>query len=190
MKIKLIILILTSYIGLQGCAYTKTGVKSPKEIFILPYNGIDSIFVGISTKKDVLTQLGQTKIEHKWRPNSYPIELGEFVQVLYYPEYGLTFLCDHKNGRRFARKTVREIVIDSTSQIKTLLGNGVGSSYYQIISEFGNTKFSRGSFPTSSITHLTYDKLNEKNIYTIMHFQQYSIVDTIEFQVKKISIKY
>lgn len=190
MKIKLTILILITYVVLQGCAYTRTSVRPTKEIFILPYYGVDSIFVGISTKKDVLNQLGYTKIERKWRPNSYPIELGEFVQVLHYPDYGLTFLCDHTNGRRFARKTVREIIVDSTSQIKTHQGNGVGSSYYQIISEFGNTKFSRGSFPTYSITHLTYDMLNEENIYTIMHFQQYAIVDTVDFQVKKVSIKY
>ena len=190
MKITPTIIILITFVCLEGCVYTKTVVKPPEELYIMPYYGIDSIYVGISNKKDVVNQLGNTKVERKWRPNSYPIALGEFVQVIHYPEYGLTFICDHTNGRRFARKTVREIMIDSTSQIKTRLGNGIGSSYDQIISEFGNTKFSRGSFPTYNITDLSYDKLNEKDIYTIMHFQQYTIVDTIDFQVKHISINY
>lgn len=185
-----IILLLVLIGAFQGCVSTKVVKPSDGKITIVPYSGVDSIQVGISTKRDVLQTFGKATTKCTWRPNSYPIALGEFVQIISYPELGITFLCDHTNGQRIARKTVREIVIDSTSRIKTPQGNGIGSSYDDIIKEFGETKYSRGSFPTFSMTHLSYDKLNPQQIYTIMHFQQFSIVDSNSFQVKRIEIKY
>lgn len=188
-QLKLLVL-LELVLAFQGCVSSRVVKPSTESITIVPFSGVDSIQVGISTKRDVMRTYGKATTKCSWRPNSYPIALGEFVQIIHYPDLGLTFLCDHTNGRRFAKKTVREIEIDSTSHIKTPQGNGVGSSYYDIIKEFGVTKYSRGSFPTFSMTHLSYDKLNPQQIYTIMHFQQFSIVDSNSFQVKRIEIKY
>lgn len=187
---KYFFLILCSF-GVLGCASVKENTNDEiSKIQIVPFYGVDSVFVGKSTKRDVLKHIGKAKVERKWRPNSYPIELGEVVKIIKYPDLGLTFILDHNKGRRFAKKTVREIIIDSTSVIKTPKGNGIGSSHSQIITEFGQTKLSKGTFPTFKLTDLWYGKTNPVGIYVTMSFQRYAIVDSSAFRVESISIRY
>ena len=116
-----IILLLVLIGAFQGCVSTKVVKPSDGKITIVPYSGVDSIQVGISTKRDVLQTFGKATTKCTWRPNSYPIALGEFVQIISYPELGITFLCDHTNGQRIARKTVREIANAESVNIRFIV---------------------------------------------------------------------
>lgn len=185
-----LILIFYSF-GVLGCTSLKENTKNKiNEIQIVPFYGVDSIFVGKSTRRDVINHLGKVNVKREWRPNSYPIELGEIVKIIQYPDLGLTIILDHDKGRRFAKKTVREIIIDSTSTIITPEGNGIGSSYSQIITEFGQTKLSRGWFPTFNLTDIWYGRTNSIGIYVTTSFRRYAIVDSSSFRVEEISIRY
>lgn len=189
MKTTIISLLITLF--LIGCITSKVG-KLPQEgrtYAINPNYGIDSVFLGESTTKNVISIFGKAKIKRSWRPNDYPIELGEVIKAIEYPDLGIRFIFDHRRGR-FSKKTLREVIIDSTSQIKTPMGNGIGSSLRDIKNEYGETKFSRGTFPTFKMSHLSYDLQNKYGHYVTMHFIQGSIVDSSAFKVKKIWLHY
>ncbi|MCW3070761.1 MAG: hypothetical protein JWO44_651 [Bacteroidetes bacterium] len=168
---------------------SKNAALEMNAFVIKPYYGIDSVFIGESVGKDIIAVFGKAKVQRKWRPNNYPVAIGEVIKIIEYPDLGIRFILDHGKGR-FSRKTLREITVDSTSKIQTPLGNGIGSTYSNIKSEFGETKFSRGTFPTFKLTHLSYDLENEFKHSVMMHFCQYGIVDSSTFKVEMIWITY
>lgn len=168
---------------------SKKTETEPKHFVITPYYGIDSVYLGESTPKETIAKFGKAKTQKKWRPNDYPIEMGEIIKIIEYPELGVRFIFDHGNGR-FSKKTLREIVIDSTSKIQTPMGNGIGSTLADLKKEFGETKFCRGTFPTFKLSNVRYDLQNNLNHYVMMSFERYDIIDSAGFKVKMIRIIY
>jgi hypothetical protein len=160
--------------------------QSHKNYKLIPSSGIDNICIGVSNSKDIVRYIGQTKIKRKWRSNTYPLLLGEIIHEIKYPNLGLTFIVSGYKGR-FSKKTLKYIIIDSTSNIKTSNGIGVGSSYFEIINEFGVTKFSHGP---SSCTDMSYDMsyttIEGKEQSLSIRFWQDKITDTLNFKVSKI----
>ena len=112
--------------------FTNSNLNNDKYI-IIPNKGIDSIIIGKSTLKEVQQEFGVKKIKRKWHK---AIEVDCFGKFEYYIKYDsiATFSTITKNRNK---EVVYKIILESGSKCKTKGGNGIGSSYENIINEFG-----------------------------------------------------
>ena len=168
-----------------SCRTTRESHTNNINYKLIPFSGIDRINIGVSNSKDIVGYIGKSKIIRKWRSNSYPLFLGEISHEIKYPNLGLTFIVSGYKGR-FSKKTLEYIIIDSTSNIKTSNGIGIGSGYFDLINEFGVTKFSRGPSSTLMSYEMSYTTIEGKEQNLSIRFWQDKITDTLNFKVIEI----
>lgn len=173
------------FLGLafSACKSSNHIVRDPSEFKIIPFQGIDSVVLGVSTVKDIKKHIGKARVRTVFRSNDFPILLGEFIKEIRYPELGLTFEVSASRGK-FSKKTLEYITIDSTSKIKTNTGVGIGSGYFDVIKEIGNQSLSRNLH--SGTSDLYYGKINNYNNFVSLYFFCYQKSDTLTFRVEQI----
>jgi len=126
MKIVLFLL-LTNYLF-----FTNSNVKS-EDCIIVPNKGINNIVIGKSTLKDVQKEFGAKRVKKKWHK---AIEVELFGKYEYYLEYdSIATFSTITKGRN--KNIIYKIIIESDSKCKTKGGNGIDSSYNDIIEELG-----------------------------------------------------
>jgi hypothetical protein len=66
----------------SACISSKQSVKDPSQFKIIPFQGIDSVILGVSTVKDVRKNIGKARVRTVFRSNDFPILLGEFIKEI------------------------------------------------------------------------------------------------------------
>ena len=116
---------------------------------IVSLKGINNIVVGQSSFEDIKKEFGKKRKRAKWGSTELDI-FGYFDYYVKYDQIG-TFIS--LAGIRRSRHIINNIIIDSTCKCKTKNGLGIGSSYQDVIKEFGEPKYVAGlgklKYPTA-----------------------------------------
>jgi len=106
------------------------------ECLIVPSQGVGNIKIGKSTIEDVRKEFGEKKIEKKWHKAIEVEFFGRYEYFLKYDSVGaFSTFTKHRN-----KTIIHKLVLNSDSKCKTVLGNGIGSSYKDVVKELGKPK--------------------------------------------------
>lgn len=132
-------------------------IVNPKECVIIPNKGVNSIVVDSSTFNDVKKEFGDIKKRKYW-VKSQELELfGRFVHYLEYESIGV--FSTSINFR--SKPIISKIHLTSQCQCKTKNGIGIGSSYNDIINEFGKgTRWNLFGYKGAKVVELSYDNMH------------------------------
>lgn len=100
---------------------------------IIPSKGLGEIVIGQSTLEDVKKEFGDKKVQKTWVKASEAELLGRFEYYLKYDSIAtFSTITVERN-----KEVIYKITITPESKCKTRKGNGIGSSYQDVIDEFG-----------------------------------------------------
>lgn len=184
---KVIVFFIATLIFNNSCDVSKKSSEGNSNYELIPTSGIDNIKIGVSNSKDITHLLGNKKVKLKWRSNTYPLILGEFIKEIEYPELGLKFIVSGCKGR-FSKKSLEYIIIDSTSKIKSSNRIGIGSNYFDLVKEFGRTKFSHGPSTTEMSYDMSFFSIEGKQQSFSIRFIQNRVSDSLSFKVEQITM--
>ena len=155
--------------------------RNTDSCIFIPFKGVENINLGESNFEEVKNTFGVKPVNKKWVPSYEAFSIGRFDRYLAYPESGLRFSA-FNSQKRFHRKKVWAIYIDSNCKCRSKEGLGIGSTFFEIKKDFPNAKLFKSINPNKTEV-IIRNKATE-----IMWFECKGLKDSTEFITERIII--
>lgn len=147
------------FILIYSCTTPKIYTDYSKVNPVINFNlcGIGPLIPKFSTEQDVIKFLGKPDVYRKKWVHRCAICLKERALTMYYTRFGLEIYLT-RGVRRHDKRTIHYMKIDSTSQLKTESGFGIGSNLTELQS--ASSEFERLSFVRDQVGRLRMIEFN------------------------------
>lgn len=186
------VIILVSLCGMiYSCTTPKiyTDYTNVKPVINFNLCGIGPLVPKFSTEEDVRKFLGKPDFYEKKWVHRCAICLKERALKMYYTRYGLEIYLT-RGVRRHDKRTIFYMKVDSTSQLKTDSGFGIGSNLKQIEHQFGDVKllgYNENLKNYKSVSIYYYDQLARYVSFSLFDYSNPKSKE--EFRVNEIWLR-
>ncbi|NQY11217.1 MAG: hypothetical protein HRT71_17100 [Flavobacteriales bacterium] len=139
--------------------YAILGFKNqPNKCELIPNKGVNNLFIGETTLKEVKKEYGKKFTRHKWIFSDETEVFGRFEYFV--KENGIKFSTRMKDRNK---TIIYRIVLSSNCDCKTINGIGIGSSYNDVIDEFKSagelSHWDSYGYKGEKVIELSYDNM-------------------------------